>query len=71
MLEGIVNFCAQPGYVRLDDAGGRVEVQTLYLLQQHRARQEAPRIAHEILEELKFCRRQSDLLPLPGALSRQ
>src|SRR3954462_2884464 len=49
--EALVDFGAQPAQMRFDDIGLRVELILPYALEQHRAAQGLPRMAHQELEQ--------------------
>src|ERR1700745_2102426 len=69
--EPLVDLAPQAANVRLDDRRLRIEMELPDVLQQHGARNHAPRIAHQILQELELLRLHVDSLAGPGDASLQ
>src|SRR5215472_17208361 len=56
-----VGFAADPADIDVDDIGCRIKVQIPHMLKQHRSRDNLPRIARKICQQLEFSREQVDL----------
>src|SRR3569623_1652220 len=58
-----VQLRAQPADMRLDEVGLGVEMEIPHPLEQHGAGDDAPGIAHQLLEQGEFAQLQLDALP--------
>src|SRR5262245_21746247 len=62
----VIDLAAQAPDIDVDDIGRRIEMKIPDVLQQHRPRDDAALIAHQIFQELKFLGQKLDVLAVPA-----
>src|SRR5215831_8215612 len=66
----IVDLAAQASDIDVDDIGRGIEMQVPDVLQKHRPRDDAARVAHQIFQQLELLRQKLDILAVPARGSR-
>ena len=61
-VEALVDLLPEPADMHVDDVGLRIEMVVPDLFQEHRARDDVVRVAHEIFEQAELARQQLDRL---------
>src|SRR2546423_6610088 len=67
---GIVDLAADTSDIDVDDVGRGIEMQVPDMLEQHRARDHAAFVAHEIFEQLELARQQRNLAAAATGVAR-